>query len=228
MDERALSTTSPFYTLDAFNGERATAVMLAIEAAMQGNGHLWEELVKNDDLLAKRLRDQGLESPESFSSIQWDNAMLLFTACVELTNDGRPLALGETLTRERFGRFPYGNGSAMAYLLEHIRPNRSITDNDGQALYDRMVDGLEHLSHACQDAYRGHDQYENGFGGMQIHGYLTAEAVHQLRKDFASRAWTASYEEPLDGGVADVAKHLSALLKAAERRRVGLALRTHR
>jgi len=63
---------------------------------------------------------------------------------------------------------------------------------------------------------------------MQIHGYLTAEGVHQLRKDFANRAWTASYEEPLDGGVADVAKHLSELLKAAERRRVGLALRSHR
>jgi hypothetical protein len=228
MDEGSLSSTSPFYTLDAFNGERAAAVMQAVEAAMQGDEGMWHDTVKEDNALERRLSEQGIDSPESFSSIPWDNAMLLFTSCVELANDGRPLPIGETLTRERFGRFPHGNGSALEYLLDHIRPNRSITDNDGQDLYDRMINGLEQLAHGCQDAHRGHDRYENGFGGMQIHGYLTAEGVHQLRKDFANRAWTASYEEPLDGGVADVAKHLSALLKAAERRRVGLALRSHR
>jgi hypothetical protein len=228
MDEGSLSSTSPFYTLDAFNGERAAAVMQAVEAAMQGDEGMWHDIVKEDNALERRLSEQGIDSPESFSSIPWDNAMLLFTSCVELANDGRPLPIGETLTRERFGRFPHGNGSALEYLLDHIRPNRSITDNDGQDLYDRMINGLEQLAHGCQDAHRGHDRYENGFGGMQIHGYLTAEGVHQLRKDFANRAWTASYEEPLDGGVADVAKHLSALLKAAERRRVGLALRSHR
>jgi hypothetical protein len=228
MDEGSLSSTSPFYTLDAFNGERAAAVMQAVEAAMQGDEGMWHDTVKEDNALERRLSEQGIDSPESFSSIPWDNAMLLFTSCVELANDGRPLPIGETLTRERFGRFPHGNGSALQYLLDHIRPNRSITDNDGQDLYDRMINGLEQLAHGCQDAHRGHDRYENGFGGMQIHGYLTAEGVHQLRKDFANRAWTASYEEPLDGGVADVAKHLSALLKAAERRRVGLALRSHR
>lgn len=228
MDEGSLSSTSPFYTLDAFNGERAAAVMQAVEAAMQGDEGMWHDIVKEDNALERRLSEQGIDTPESFSSIPWDNAMLLFTSCVELANDGRPLPIGETLTRERFGRFPHGNGSALEYLLEHIRPNRSITDNDGQALYDRLINGLEQLAHGCQDAHRGHDRYENGFGGMQIHGYLTAEGVHQLRKDFSNRAWTASYEEPLDGGVADVAKHLSALLKAAERRRVGLALRSHR
>ena len=56
----------------------------------------------------------------------------------------------------------------------------------------------------------------------------SADGVKELRKNLASRAWTASYDEPLDGGVADVAKHFTTLLKAAERRRVGLALRTHR
>ena len=70
--------------------------------------------------------------------------------------------------------------------------------------------------------------FEDGFGGMQIHGFLSADDVRELRKQLASRAWTASYDEPLDGGVADVAKHFSSLLKAAERRRVGMALRTHR
>ena len=154
--------------------------------------------------------------------------MILFTSCVELTNDGRPLPLGETMTRERFGRFPYGDGSALGYLLEFMRPNRSITDHDGQSIYDGLVQLLEQLAHGCEEQQRGHQRFEDGFGGMRIHGFLRAEEVRLLRKNLASRAWTASYEEPLDGGVADVAKHFTTLLKAAERRRVGLALRTHR
>jgi hypothetical protein len=227
MDERAISSTSPFYTLDAFNGDLAGPVMEAIELASEGDEGPWETLVAREPSLKERLVQQGLRTPESFGSIGWDQATILFTSCVELSPDGRPLPLGETMTRERFGRFPYGNGSAMSYLLEHIRPNRSITDHDGQEMYERLVDALERLSHACKDAHRGHDRYENGFGGMKIHGYLCHGDVQQLRRDLAGRSWTASYEEPLDGGVADVAKHLSTLLKAAERRRVGLAMRSH-
>jgi len=228
MDEQTVSSTSPFYTLDAFNGELANEVMRAIEAGVQGDGSLWSNLVKNQDGLRNRLIGQGIETPDSWSSIGWDSAMLLFTACVELANDGRPLVVGETLTKERFGRFPYGNGSAIEYLLEYIRPNRSITDHDGQSIYDDLMNLLNKLNARCREAYRGHSMYERGFGGMSICGYLASEEVQQLRKHLAGRVWTASYEEPLDGGVGDVAKHLSTLLKAAERRRIGLALRSHR
>lgn len=228
MDERTISSTSPFYTLDAFNGDLAADVMMAVEQASGGDVVAWETLVAREQALTERLNEQGIEKPGEYNSIRWDHATLLFTACVELSADGRPLPLGETLTRERFGRFPYGNGSALAYLLEHIRPNRSITEHDGQEMYDRLIDALERLSHACEEAHRGHDRYENGFGGMRIHGFLRQNEVQQLRKDLAGRAWTVSYDEPLDGGAADVAKHLSTLLKAAERRRVGLALRSHR
>ena len=52
--------------------------------------------------------------------------------------------------------------------------------------------------------------------------------MRELRKKLATRVWTASYEEPLDGGVADVTKHFTTLLRAAERRGVGLVHRTHR
>jgi hypothetical protein len=103
-----------------------------------------------------------------------------------------------------------------------------VTENDGQAIYDSLIDRLNQLAFCCTESHRGHTKFENGFGGMRIHGYLSADEVTELRKNIAGRAWTASYEEPLDGGMADIAKHLSALLKAAERRRVGLALRTHR
>lgn len=228
MDEHAQASTSAFYTLDAFNGELALDVMRAIEAGCAGDGTAWKELLAEHEPLSKRLKDQGVAQPEEFSSIGWDPATLLFTSCVELNSDGRPLTLGERLTRERFGRFPYGDGSALGYFLEFIRPNRSITDNDGQAIYDGILDGLNLLAHGCEEQTRGHTMFEDGFGGMRIHGYLSATSVRDLRKQLASRAWTASFDEPLDGGVADVAKHFTALLKAAERRRVGMILRTHR
>lgn len=228
MDEETQASTTAFFTLDAFNGDLASHVMTAIEGAMEGDENGWTNLVEAQPDLKHRLTDQGISSPASYSSIRWDPAMLLFTSCVELTNDGRPVPLGETMTRERFGRFPFGDGSALGYLLEFIRPNRRITDHDGQSIYDEIIQHLEQLAHGCEEVQRGHQRFEDGFGGMQIHGFLRAEEVRQLRKNLASRAWTASYEEPLDGGVADVAKHFTTLLKAAERRRVGLALRTHR
>lgn len=228
MDEEIQASTTAFFTLDAFDGDLASPLMAAIEQAMNGDEQEWNNLVEAQPTLRERLIQQGIETPSSFTSIRWDPAMILFTSCVELTNDGRPLPLGETMTRERFGRFPYGDGSALGYLLEFMRPNRSITDHDGQSIYDGLVQLLEQLAHGCEEQQRGHQRFEDGFGGMQIHGFLRAEEVRLLRKNLASRAWTASYEEPLDGGVADVAKHFTTLLKAAERRRVGLALRTHR
>lgn len=228
MDDEIQASTTAFFTLDAFNGDLASLVMTALEGAMQGNEEGWNHLVETQPDFKQRMTEQGIQNPASFSSIKWDPAMILFTSCVELTNDGRPLPLGETMTRERFGRFPHGDGSALGYFLEFIRPNRSITDHDGQSIYDELIQHLEQLAHGCEEQQRGHQRFEDGFGGMQIHGFLRADEVRQLRKNLASRAWTASYDEPLDGGVADVAKHFTTLLKAAERRRVGLALRTHR
>ena len=228
MDDEVQASTTAFFTLDAFNGDLASLVMTALEGAMQGNEEGWNHLVETQPDFKQRMTEQGIQNPASFSSIKWDPAMILFTSCVELTNDGRPLPLGETMTRERFGRFPHGDGSALGYFLEFIRPNRSITDHDGQSIYDELIQHLEQLAHGCEEQQRGHQRFEDGFGGMQIHGFLRADEVRQLRKNLASRAWTASYDEPLDGGVADVVKHFTTLLKAAERRRVGLALRTHR
>ncbi|MEC8398130.1 MAG: hypothetical protein VXZ34_00930, partial [Candidatus Thermoplasmatota archaeon] len=212
MDEETQASTTAFHTLDAFNGDLAAEVMVSVEQAMEGDGGPWSNLVSNRPELRERLVQQGINEPTTFTSIRWDPAMLLFTTCAELTSDGRPLPLGETMTRERFGRFPYGDGSALAYLLEFIRPNRSITDHDGQSLYDELINALEQLAHGCEEVQRGHDRFENGFGGMQIHGFLRAEEVRQLRKNLAGRAWTASYGEPLDGGVADIAKHFTTLL----------------
>ena len=103
MDEETQASTTAFHTLDAFNGDLAADVMVSVERAMEGDGEPWSNLVSNRPELQERLVQQGVNEPTMFTSIRWDPAMLLFTTCAELTSDGRPLPLGETMTRERFG-----------------------------------------------------------------------------------------------------------------------------
>ena len=180
MDEQTVSSTSPFYTLDAFDGALAIEVMLAVEAAVQGDEAPWAQLVEEHEGLRNRLLGQGIATPEVWSSIEWDSAMLLFTTCVELAPDGRPLPVGETMTKERFGRFPYGNGSALDYLLEYIRPNRSITEHDGQSIYDALIDLLNKLHSGCREAHRG-DRHAEGQvwrGGRALPEATGADPAH--------------------------------------------------
>ena len=119
MDEQTQASTTAFFTLDAFNGELALEVMNAIEEGKGGHGDLWKGLVEGNEALQSRLTEQGIEHPNDFNAISWDPATLLFTSCVELNNDGRPFPLGERLTRERFGRFPFEDGSALGYFRIH-------------------------------------------------------------------------------------------------------------
>lgn len=227
MEERNFNSTSPFYTLDAFNGDLAEQLILAIESFETDDGEAWRNLLLTDRFLHQRLTAQGISNPENRSTITWDWATILFTTCVVLAPDQGTIPIGEAMTRERFGRFPHGNGSALEYFLEYIRPHRAITDNDGQSLFDDLCKGIKHLTSRCGEAVQGHHGFSQGFGGLQLLGFLTATEVTQLRQCLASQAWTVAFDEPLDGGVADVANHLSSLLKAAERRRVGLVLRAH-
>lgn len=227
MDELPLASTTPFYTLDACNGDLAESIVLALHDENSGIHDTWKKLVESDSSLSQRLISQGIDKPETRSEIDWDDSTLLFTSTIELSKDGRPLPLGEFLTRERFGRFPWNDGSLLGYFLTYIRPNRSLTENDGVDIYDTIVSLLTKLTSNCSDQHLGHSDFEEGFGGLSIKGFLTSEEVKLLRRNLSSRTWTASYDEPLDGGVADAAKHFMTLLKAAERRNVGVMLRIH-
>ena len=47
-----------------------------------------------------------------------------------------------------------------------------------------------------------------GTGKLEMRGWLTNQETRELRKLLASKSWTPSAEEPLDGGCQDCAKHL--------------------
>ena len=58
-------------------------------------------------------------------------------------------------------------------------------------------------------------------------GFLTSEEVKTLRSSLLGGGWTVAKDEPIDGGIRDAMRHLSALLLAAERHGAGLIHRMH-
>lgn len=219
-------TTPPFITLDAFDGEKGAAVLMALESARNGEPDVWAALVSEDDTIDARLRSQGVTNPGDRSSIKWDDATVLFTVCMELNGNDRPLQLGDGKARERIGRFPWGSGSPIDYLIEFIRPAKveGAIERMGS---EEIISYLNDLSMRCSEKRLSHSNYQQGTGGLDIRGFLDARQVHMLRKGLSGRGWSVAGDEPLDGGMRDASKHLLTILKAAERRGVGICLRSH-
>ncbi len=219
--------TSPFITLDACDGDLVGFLFPALEASYAGDSKPWADVLKAHPRVEKRLLEQGIEHPTDRSSIAWDDPTLLFTSTVALTSEGRAVPLGDGKARERIGRFPHGDGSPISYMIEFMRPN-----NRGAAITQRM--GLEEilallgqLNSGLSDQHVGHHRYNEGKAGLDIRGYLTADQVASLRLGLAGRGWSVTADEPIDGGMRDASKNLIAVLRAAERRSLGVLLRSH-
>lgn len=209
--EEAFDATTAFFTLDPMVSKRLVTTFEAL------SGGDWTELVSNDEDLEQRLNSQGLESPEKRESITWDDANLFFLSCIHVNAVGQPMPLEAGLSRERFGRFPYGDGSPISYLRDWIRDSRRKPET-----LEELAELMEKLATRMSGT-----SMENGFGRLEMRGWLTAEEVTSLRKALTSKCWMPSANEPLDGGCQDAAKHLVALLRAAEKRFCGVVLRVH-
>ena len=221
------NTTTAFITIDAFDGQKALKVIAALEKCRDDDYTEWNALISDDDELRTRLRQQGLENPQDRKSIEWDDATLLFVSCIEKDNSGQNYSLGDGRIRDRFGRFPWGDGSSLNYLLEFIRPPLTNSAIIERISIEEIVALLQKLSTHCSEEKMEHRSYQSGIGGLEILGFLDSREVYTLRKGLAGRGWGVSGDEPLDGGVRDVVKHLSTILKAAERNGVGIVLRSH-
>ena len=211
MDE-ALADTTPFLTLDPVISNRLQVVQ---DALLSGS---WKDLVSSDDELRIRLITQGVKTPEKRESISWDDANLFFLSCIDVTGDGKPNHLEAGISKERFGRFPYGDGSPLSYLAEWIR------DSEREP---KIMEKMQTLLEKITSHLKG-TSLESGTGRIQMLGWLDAKETTQLRKCLTSRCWRASADEPLDGGCNDAAKHLLALIRAAEKRKTGVLLRVHK
>ena len=86
---------------------------------------------------------------------------------------------------------------------------------------------LTQLDVGLQEEMRGNDELSKGFGGLNLHGWLTATEVGMLRNHLQKSAWKVANHEPFAGGIRDVARHLLIILKTAEKRGVGILMRSH-
>ena len=209
--EEALESTTPFMTIDPMVSNRLESVYSALQ---DGD---WKSLILNDEELKERLQSQGVENPEDRSSIKWDDANIFFLSCVALSPIGQPLPLEAGISKERFGRFPFGNGSALSYLRDWIRDSKRNPDS-----LEILADLLEKL-----DSRMSGTSMARGIGRLDMRGWLTLNETIELRKALTSKCWMPAASEPLDGGCQDAAKHLLALIRAAEKRRCGILLRVH-
>jgi hypothetical protein len=207
--EDLLTGTSPFLTLDAINPILFSKMVAVLEGTQE-----WSEIV--DDNLAIRLQSQGLDDISNRNAIPWDDATLLYTACADLGMRGEGAKLQASISNERFGRFPYGDGSPLSYLVQWMRP--SSEDSGSLQTILSHIDSLQN---------RIPERMRKESSGLVLKGWLDGEEIKQLRLALTSRLWTPAADEPLDGGCHDAAKHLLALLRAAEKRRVGVLLRAH-
>ena len=222
---QASGTTTAFYTLHSCDGEIALQISEILLLDDNGKSEAWEKLIQENPSLKQRLIEQGISEPLNFSTILWDDAMLLFLCSINVDEDGKPMGIGESLKREKFGRFPYDDGSLTNYLIEFLRPNVKV--NNSNDVFGRIIELLKKLSSFNQTEDYSTPRFNGGMGGMNILGFLTLEEVVEIRRLLSGRNWSVASDEPLDGGVRDAIKHMLAMLRAAERIDSGIIHRAH-
>ena len=223
--EQAKGATTAFYTLHGCDGDISMAISRVLELKEQNKNLAWRDMLGEYPSVVSRLEEQGISNPFELKDLTWDDSMILFTCSTHLDEDGKPLPIGERLTRERFGRFPWSNGSIIDYLIEFLRPNSNLANSNDS--FERILKLLKKLYSFNTENDFEVARYVNGDGGMNILGFLSFEEVMELRKLMTGRNWSVASDEPLDGGIRDAIKHLIAMLKSAERRDSGIMHRAH-
>ena len=149
----------------------------------------------------------------------FDPATILYLSIGELDSEGRRAdSIDSSSGKERLGRFPYGDGNIVTYLLDNTREKGDMT-----LLHDllfKLTDGLS-------EENLGEFGFREGFGGLTLLGWLNTGEVSELRSAILSGRWTVLSEEPLDGGVDYAFRLLLAMLRSAQRKRCGVLMRRH-
>lgn len=222
---QASGTTTAFYTLHSCDGEIALQIaeVLSLEDKMKSQN--WIKLIKENPSLEQRLTEQGISQPSNLDSISWDDSMILFLCSINVDEDGKPMGIGESLKREKFGRFPFDDGSLTNYLIEYMRPNVRVSKSN--EVFEKILHLLRKLSSFNKNGDYTYPRFSGGMGGMNILGFLSLEEVIEVRRLLSGRNWSVASDEPLDGGVRDAIKHLLGMLRAAERIDSGVMHRAH-
>ena len=217
--EEWLAATAPFHTFEACNTtklELALATLAEADTSTEKGPAAFKAMMNNDEIVV-RLKSQGIIKPNSRTEIDWDDATLAWL-CSLPGIDGLPEPLGNDISRERIGRFAWGDGNPLSYLLEFISPM-----DDGEELLALISEFTQRFSASNV----GHGNFRNGTGGMCLLGYLSDKEAGELRQLLSRGKWAVSSDEVFDGGVREIAKYLVIVLRQASSRGNGVLLRAH-
>ena len=199
---------SPFYTFEPIRHDPLELIPLI--QSSQGGDHAE---IKSLDSVPSSILDLEEGNKPSI-----DPAMMLFLCSVDWKGDGEmPEPLDRGVSRERIGRFPIEGGNAIEYLLNH-----TIEKSE-----ENLHDLLAKLTLGLDEEFLGEGGFSSGLGGLELCGWLDSRDVTNLRRAIQKGKWTVNPSEPLDGGVADAFRHLTIILRGAEKRKCGILMRRH-
>ncbi|MEC7681394.1 MAG: hypothetical protein VYA23_01550 [Candidatus Thermoplasmatota archaeon] len=199
---------SPFYTFEPIRYDPLELIPLI--QSSQGGDHAE---IKSLDSVPSSILDLEEGNKPSI-----DPAMMLFLCSVAWKGDGgMPEPLDRGVSRERIGRFPIEGGNAIEYLLNHT------IEKSEESLHDLLAK----LTLGLDEEFLGEAGFSSGLGGLELCGWLDSRDVTNLRRAIQKGKWTVNPSEPLDGGVADAFRHLTIILRGAEKRKCGILMRRH-
>jgi len=219
LDTLDTGAVAPFHTFDPIQGSSIAELVERLEEIRNGGIDQLTGLSSNDGSLEKKFHEEGISLSEGRKAITWDDATVVAVAARASGDDGGPAEpLERGISMERLGRFPTPNGNAIEYLRQYLVPEHA--SDSGMELLAQLDVGLRH-------EVRGHDEFSVGFGGLVLHGWLTNVEVSALRQYLEKAIWKVGKNEPLDGGVREIVRHLLIILKSAEKRGLGILMRAH-
>ena len=211
-------STPAFHTFTAIRNGLAPALVEALESADAGDDSAFKDLLEGDPHLAADLESQDADTSAGRAGIDWDDATLMLTALMAREESGRAIHIGGDLSRNRLGRFPWGDANPLSYLLEWC----TSPVEDGEILDDLLLA----LAGRFSSSLLSHERYEES-GVGRLHGWLECDELTELVQLLTNGRFVVRADEPLDGGVNDIVRHLVTISRAALRRDCGILLRSH-
>ena len=213
-----VSTTPSFHTFTPIRNGLAPALVEALESADAGDDSAFKNLLDGDPHLAADLESQDADTSAGRAGIDWDDATLMLTALIAREESGRAIHIGGDLSRNRLGRIPWGDANP----LPHLSAWRTSPLAEGELLDGRPLA----LSGRFSSALLGHERYEQSAVG-RLHGWLECDELTEMVQLLTNGRFVVRADEPHDGGVSDIVRHLVTISRAALRHDCGVLLRSH-
>jgi len=213
------ANTNPFHTFTIVRGDISDRYIEALDKATEGDESELLSLINSDSKLAKNLALQECNLAEGRSQCSMNDSALLMVGLTPLDDNGERLHFpSDSKVRERLGRYPWGDGNPLSYL-------RTWSGNPPDSPEDIMI-LLDKLDEGLSEKIRGHDRFEKSSFGT-LHGLLNSDDTKTLEKLLSSGSFKVRADEPLDGGVADIMRHLKIVVRIAVKNDVGLLHYSH-